>query len=229
MSKKIVSIIIFPGSNCDRDLKVAIENHMDVNVNYVWHDDSVIQKCEMIFIPGGFSYGDYLRSGALATKSNSIKEVIRLANKGVPIVGICNGFQILTECGLLNGTLINNQNQLFVCKESFLKIEYANLIFTKSFQKNIVQFPIAHAQGNFYTSENSLKELEDNNQIIFRYCSKNGKINKKNNPNGSLKNIAGICNKEKNILGLMPHPERSINTFECQDGILFFNGLKTII
>jgi len=226
--KKIVSIIIFPGSNCDRDLKIAIENHMNVKVDYIWHNDREIRDCEMIFIPGGFSFGDYLRSGALATKSKAIEEVIRLSKKGVPIIGICNGFQILTECGLLDGTLLNNNNQLFICKESFLKVENNNSIFTRNLKK-IVQFPIAHAQGNFFTSNDNVKRLEDNQQIIFKYCSSKGKIDKKNNPNGSLNNIAGICNKEKNILGMMPHPERAINLFESHDGILFFNSLKEIL
>ena len=231
MSKKVVSIIVFPGSNCDRDLEIAIRDHLNLKTQYVWHDDSNIENKEIIFIPGGFSFGDYLRSGALATKSPAIREVINLSKKGVPIIGICNGFQILTECKLLEGTLIDNSNQLFTCKECFLKIENNDSVFTKSIKKEVVQFPIANAQGNFYTSNENLKSLEDNNQVVFRYSSPNGKIDKNNNPNGSLNNIAGIVNKEKNILGLMPHPERAVNIFdgEDQDGILFFQGLKNLI
>ncbi len=229
MPKRIISIIVFPGSNCDRDLAIAIQNHLNVKTQYVWHDNSKIDNYEMIFIPGGFSFGDYLRAGVLATKSPALGEVIRLAKKGVPIIGICNGFQILTECNLLDGTLMNNKNQLFICDKSYLKIENNKSIFSKNLKKSVVQFPIAHAQGNFFASNDSLKELEDNNQIIFRYCSKQGVINEKNNPNGSLNNIAGITNKQKNILGMMPHPERAINKFDDQDGVLFFNGLKELL
>ena len=229
MSKKIVSIIIFPGSNCDRDLAVAIEKHLNVKIKYVWHDNSEINDYEMIFIPGGFSFGDYLRAGVLATKSPALFEVIRYAKKGVPIIGICNGFQILTECNLLEGTLLKNKNQLFKCENSYLKVENQESIFSRNIKKRVVAFPIAHAQGNYYTTSDALKKLEDNNQIIFRYCSKNGKINSKNNPNGSINNIAGIINKKKNILGMMPHPERAIEKFGGRDGILFFKGLQELI
>ena len=196
MPKKVVSIVVFPGSNCDRDLDIAVQKYMNVNTELVWHDDPNIKNQEMIFIPGGFSFGDYLRSGALATKSPAIKEVIRLSKKGVPIVGICNGFQILTECKLLDGALIDNYKRLFICKENFVKIENKNTPFTKNIHKNVVQFPIAHAQGRFYTSEDNLKRLEDNNQIVFKYSSRDGKINKSENPNGSMNNIAGITNKK---------------------------------
>ena len=229
MSKRVVSIIVFPGSNCDRDLEIAVRNHMNVKTEYIWHNETNLKNKEMIFIPGGFSFGDYLRSGALATKSPAIKEVIRLSKKGVPIVGICNGFQILTECNLLEGSLIDNYNQLFICKDCFLRVENSKSIFSSNFNKNIVKFPIAHAQGNFYTSKDDLKRLEDNNQVVFRYSSEKGKINKHNNPNGSLNNIAGIINKEKNVLGLMPHPERAVDNSNDRDGVKFFNGLKTLI
>ena len=178
MPKKVISIIVFPGSNCDRDLSIAIEKNLNVKINHVWHNESVTGKHEMIFIPGGFSFGDYLRAGVLATKSPAIKDLISYSKKGVPIVGICNGFQILTECKLLEGTLLKNSNQLFKCQDSFLKVENIKSIFTRNINKNIIQFPIAHSQGNFYTTQDSLKKLEDNNQIVFRYCSQKGEINK---------------------------------------------------
>ena len=191
--------MVFPGSNCDRDLSVSIQKHLNVKVEYVWHDDLDMKNYEMIFIPGGFSFGDYLRAGVLATKSPAIREVIKQAKKGVPIIGICNGFQILTECDLLEGTLLKNNNQLFKCENTYLKVENRESIFSKNL-KEIVEFPIAHAQGNFYTTPDSLKKLEDNNQIIFKYSSNKGKINKANNPNGSLNNIAGIINKKKKYI-----------------------------
>ncbi|MEE2695225.1 MAG: phosphoribosylformylglycinamidine synthase subunit PurQ [Pseudomonadota bacterium] len=226
---KIISIIIFPGSNCDRDLDVAIKKNLNVKTQYVWHDDTKIEKSEIIFLPGGFSFGDYLRAGIIATKSPAIKEVIKFAKKGWPVVGICNGFQILTECKLLDGTLIRNSNQLFICDKSFLKIENSDNVFSRNISQKIVQFPIAHAQGNFFADDNSLKKLEDNQQIIFRYCSKTGLVDKKNNPNGSLNNIAGITNKKRNVLGMMPHPERAVDEFTSKDGISFFKGLKELL
>ncbi len=200
MPKKVVSIIVFPGSNCDRDLNIAVQKHMNVNTKLVWHNDPDIKSQEMIFLPGGFSFGDYLRSGALATKSPAMMEVIRLSKKGVPIIGICNGFQILTECKLLEGALIDNCKRLFICKENFVKIENKNNPFTQTINKKVVQFPIAHAQGRFYTSEDNLKRLEDNDQIVFKYSSRDGKTNQTHNPNGSMNNIAGIINKKKTFL-----------------------------
>ena len=229
MAKKVVSIIVFPGSNCDRDLAIAIQKHLNVKTEYIWHNEAKIKHHEMIFIPGGFSFGDYLRAGVLATKSPAIKEVINFSKKGVPIIGICNGFQILTECKLLEGSLLANKNQLFICKDIFLKIENKKSIFSKNIKKNILKFPIAHGQGNYYASKDSLKKLEDNEQIIFRYCSNKGSVKNKNNPNGSLNNIAGITNKKKNILGMMPHPERAISDKSTADGNIFFEGLKELL
>jgi len=228
--KNVISIIIFPGSNCDRDLAVAIEKCMGIKPEYVWHNTSHIKKSDMIFLPGGFSFGDYLRAGTIATKSPAIKELIRLSNKGVPVIGICNGFQILTECNLLQGALIKNSNQIFKCNDIYLKVENYDSKFTKKLKKNItVNFPIAHSQGNFFSDITTLKSLEDNDQIVFRYSSKKGVVNLENNPNGSIDNIAGITNKKKNILGLMPHPERAIDKFTSEDGIIFFEGLKEIL
>ncbi len=182
MPKYVISIIIFPGSNCDRDLAVAIEKCMGIKPEYIWHNTSHMKKSDMIFLPGGFSFGDYLRAGTIATKSPAIKELIRLSKKGVPVIGICNGFQILTECNLLQGALIKNSNQVFKCDDIYLKVENDGNKFTRKLNKNkIVNFPIAHSQGNFFSDDSTLKSLEDNDQIIFRYSSKNGVVNKKNN------------------------------------------------
>ena len=226
---KEVSIIHFPGSNCDRDLAVAIKYCLKLKPKFLWDKESNIKDPGIIFIPGGFSFGDYLRAGILATKSPAINEVIRHAKRGVPIIGICNGFQILTECKLLDGALIKNSSQLFSCKKVFLKIENKENYFTKNIKKKIVQYPIAHSQGKFYANDYNLKKLQDNDQIMFKYSSKTGDISNKYNPNGSIQNIAGIVNKKKNVLGLMPHPERAIDSFSGKDGISFFKGLSGII
>ena len=226
---KEVSIIHFPGSNCDRDLAVAIKYCLKLKPKFLWHNESHIKDPGIIFIPGGFSFGDYLRAGILATKSPAIKEVIRHAKKGVPIIGICNGFQILTECKLLEGALIKNSSQLFSCKKVFLRIENKENYFTKNIKKGVVQYPIAHSQGKFYVDDYNLKKLQDNDQIMFKYSSKTGDISNKYNPNGSIQNIAGIVNKKKNVLGLMPHPERAIDSFSGKDGINFFKGLSGLI
>jgi len=226
---KEVSIIHFPGSNCDRDLAVAIKYCLKLKPKFLWHNESHIKDPGLIFIPGGFSFGDYLRAGILATKSPAIKEVVRHAKKGVPIIGICNGFQILTECKLLEGALIKNSSQLFSCKKVFLRIENKKNYFTKNIKKETVQYPIAHSQGKFYVDDYNLKKLQDNDQIMFKYSSKTGDTSNKYNPNGSLQNIAGIVNKKKNVLGLMPHPERAIDSFSGKDGINFFKGLSGLL
>ena len=227
--KKIISIIIFPGSNCDRDLMVAIEKNLGVKPDLIWHQTRNIKKTDLIFLPGGFSYGDYLRAGIIATKSPAITEVIRLSKKGIPVVGICNGFQILTECNLLEGALLKNPNQLFKCKDVFLKIVNKSK-FTSGYKKDeIVSYPIAHSQGNFFVNDQKLKKLEDNEQIIFKYTSKEGFIDKRFNPNGSKNNIAGIVNKRKNVLGLMPHPERATDDFSSRDGRKFFKSIYEIL
>ena len=222
----MISIVVFPGSNCDRDLKVAIEKTLKKKVDMVWHKTAHIKKSDMIFVPGGFSFGDHLRAGILATKSPAMKEVERLSKKGVPIIGICNGFQILTECKLLPGILIKNTNPKFLCKSINLKVDN-NSIFTSSFKNNqIIKLPIAHSQGNYFADKKVLNSLEDNNQVILRYCSPKGQINNNFNPNGSMNNIAGIINSSKNVFGLMPHPERAIDLTKQADGILFFKSLN---
>ena len=226
---KEVSIIHFPGSNCDRDLAVAVKKCLKLKPKFVWHNESHFKNPGIIFIPGGFSFGDYLRAGILATHSPAIKEVVRYSKKGVPIIGICNGFQILTECNLLDGALIKNSSQLFKCKKIFLRIESKTSRFTKNLKKQVVEYPIAHSQGKFYAERKILKKLRDNDQVAFKYTSSLGDSSPKYNPNGSVENIAGITNKEKNILGLMPHPERAIDKLNGQDGIDFFESLGTML
>ena len=227
--KKIISIIIFPGSNCDRDLMIAVEKNLGIKPNLIWHQTSNIEKTDLIFLPGGFSYGDYLRAGIIATKSPAISEVIRLSKKGIPVVGICNGFQILTECNLLEGALLKNSAQLFKCEDVFLKVVSKNK-FTSGYKKDeVISYPIAHSQGNYFVDDQKLKELEDNEQIIFKYTSKEGLINNSFNPNGSKNNIAGIVNKKKNVLGLMPHPERATDNFSSKDGKIFFKSIYEML
>ena len=220
------SVIVFPGSNCDRDIASALTKLQFKN-KMVWHKDNELPKSDLIVIPGGFSYGDYLRSGAIAAKSNILKEVIKAANSGCLVLGICNGFQILIETGLLQGTLLRNKHLKFVSKDVYLKVVNNDNKFCKNYKKdNIISLNIAHNEGNFFTHKDHLKELEDDGLIPFKYCNKDGLINDKANPNGSLNNIAGILNNQKNILGMMPHPERMIDTsLSGEDGSLFFKNL----
>ena len=231
LKEKKISIVIFPGSNCDRDLFVALEKCLGTKPEFIWHNYSHIKSTDMILIPGGFSFGDYLRAGIIATKSPALREVIRFSKKGVPIIGICNGFQILTECGLLEGALIKNSNQLFKCEKVNLKVVNNKTIFTKNYKlSEIISLPIAHSQGNYFIKPDKLKKIEDNDQIIFKYSSDFGEVTEKYNPNGSVNNIAGISNKKKNVIGLMPHPERAFENFHNgKDGIKFFKNLKDLI
>jgi len=220
------SVIVFPGSNCDRDIKDALEKLQFKN-RMVWHKDTELPKSDLIVIPGGFSYGDYLRSGAIAAKSNILNEVIKEANKGCLILGVCNGFQILIEAGLLKGTLLRNKNLRFLSKDIFVKVIKNKNKFCNKYKENqIIKLNIAHNEGNYYANASYIKQLEDKEQIAFKYCSYKGEIDEKSNPNGSLNNIAGIFNENKNILGMMPHPERMINKFITGDGgINLFSSL----
>jgi len=204
-----VAVIVFPGSNCDHDIYYAFKKVLKQRTNFVWHRNSNLDGYDIIVLPGGFSYGDYLRCGAIARFSPVMQEVIVKAKKGHKILGICNGFQILTESGLLPGVLIKNDNQKFVCKTVNLKVENTNTIFTRLCTENeILKIPIAHGEGNYYCDEETFASLEQNKQIVFRYCNDQGEITSDSNPNGSIQNIAGIINKMGNILGMMPHPER---------------------
>jgi len=219
------SVIIFPGSNCDRDMDVALKKFGFKN-KMVWHDDNELPKSDLIVLPGGFSYGDYLRCGSIAGKSNIIKSVIKFAQSGGLVLGICNGFQILTETGLLPGILQQNKNIEFICKNVHVKVADKSNKYFKNIKKEILELHIAHNEGNYFCSNNDLKFLEDNNQIAVKYCNAKGNCNSESNPNGALKNIAGVFNKEKNILGMMPHPERMIDKYlSGEDGALFFQNL----
>ena len=220
------SVIVFPGSNCDRDIAVALEK-MQFKNQMVWHKETNLPKSDLIVIPGGFSYGDYLRSGAIAGKSLIIEEVIKAANSGCLILGICNGFQILTETGLLKGTLLRNKNLKFINKNVYIKILNNSTKFSNKFKSNeILKINIAHNEGNFFTNSKHLDELEKENLIAFKYCDAKGEISEKSNPNGSLKNIAGIYNSNKNILGMMPHPERMVDELiSNNDGYNLFSSL----
>ncbi len=220
------SVIVFPGSNCDRDIAVALENLQFKNT-MVWHKETNLPKSDLIVIPGGFSYGDYLRSGAIAAKSNILYDVLKAANDGCLVLGICNGFQILTETGLLNGVLLRNKNLKFLGKDIYVKAINVENKFCNKYKKNqILKFNIAHNEGNYFTNADHLKKLEDENLIPFKYSDENGIINEENNPNGSLNNIAGILNDKKNILGMMPHPERMVDQIiSNNDGVSLFMSL----
>ena len=220
------SVIVFPGSNCDRDVAVALEK-MQFKNKMVWHKETKLPKSDLVVIPGGFSYGDYLRSGAIAGKSMIIDEVIKAANSGCLILGICNGFQILTETGLLKGTLLRNKNLKFINKDVYLKVSNNNTKFTNKYKANqILKINIAHNEGNFFTDSKHMAELKKENLIAFKYCDENGNINENSNPNGSLENTAGIFNSNKNILGMMPHPERMVDELiSNKDGINLFSSL----
>jgi len=219
------SVIIFPGSNCDRDIDVALRKFGFKN-QMVWHNDPEIPKSDLIVLPGGFTYGDYLRCGSIAAKSKIIKSVVDFANSGCLIIGICNGFQILIEAGLLPGALLTNKYLKFICKNVFVKLNRDESKYFKNIKKNVLELHVAHNDGNYFCSKDELKSLEDNNQIAVNYCGQNGELDEKFNPNGSINNIAGIFNKNKNIIGMMPHPERMIDkSLSGNDGNFFFENL----
>tara|TARA_B100001540_G_C15704744_1_gene595580 strand:+ start:259 stop:894 length:636 start_codon:yes stop_codon:yes gene_type:complete len=192
----------------------------------IWHNDTDLPKCDLVVLPGGFSYGDYLRCGSMASKSKIIQSVIKFAKSGGLLMGICNGFQILTETELLPGALLRNKFSKFICKNVFVKINNSENKYFKNIKKKVLELHIAHNEGNYFCSNEQLKEIKNNNQIAINYCDKNGEINEEINPNGAIKNIAGIFNKEKNILGMMPHPERMIDSYlSGDDGTIFFENL----
>ena len=198
-------VVVFPGSNCDHDVAYALKEKLGKNVVFLWHKEKSIKNCDFIILPGGFSYGDYLRSGAIAQFSPIMQSIEKHAKNGGYILGICNGFQILCESKLLPGTLLRNKNQKFICDNVFIKSANPHIFENKK----IYKIPIAHAEGRFYCDELTLKNLINKKQILFKYCSKDGEVNADSNPNGALKNIAGICNEQQNVFGMMPHPERA--------------------
>jgi phosphoribosylformylglycinamidine synthase len=218
------AVIVFPGSNCDRDLKVALEGSTGGPVEMVWHGDSDIPDVDLIAVPGGFSYGDYLRSGAMAAHSPVLREVVARAKKGVPVLGICNGFQILTEAGLLPGVLMRNAGLKFICRDVYLRVEAAETPFTQGYDKGqVIRLPIAHLDGNYFADDDTLKRLGDENRVAFRYCDADGNAA---NPNGSRDRIAGIFNSARTVLGMMPHPERLADALlGGADGRAMFDGL----
>ncbi len=222
-----VALIIFPGSNCDNDAKLALEELNNAKVYNVWHKETTLPKSDLIVIPGGFSYGDYLRPGSIASKSRILLDIIKSGKNGTPILGICNGFQILTESELLPGTLTRNANLKFLCDNSFLRVENNSSIFSSRYNKNeIINIPIAHHDGNYFAKPNTIKKLEDSDNIIFKYCDENGSVSKNTNPNGSINNIAGIINDSGNVLGMMPHPERAYDILTNRiDGSRIFTSL----
>ena len=217
-------VIVFPGSNCDRDVAVAIKNISGHQPQMVWHKETYIEKSDLIVVPGGFSYGDYLRCGAMASTSPIMQNIVKKANDGVPVMGICNGFQILIESGLLDGALMRNKNLSFICRDILIKPKNTNSIFTKNAE--VAKMPIAHNEGNYFANSEQLKKIQDNDLIAFQYCDQDGNVDIQSNPNGSLQNIAGILNENKNVLGMMPHPERAAELVHgCEDGKNIFESI----
>ncbi|MEM8718046.1 MAG: phosphoribosylformylglycinamidine synthase subunit PurQ [Cyanobacteria bacterium P01_G01_bin.39] len=220
-------VIVFPGSNCDRDILTVTQGLLSVPTRMVWHQSTDIHDLDAVIIPGGFSYGDYLRCGAIAQFSPVMNSIIEHAKQGKYVLGICNGFQVLTEMGLLPGALIRNRKLHFICDRVPVKVERNDLLWTTGYQEEqVITLPVAHGEGCYYADDDTLKSLEDNNQVLFRYCSSQGEITTEHNLNGSLHNVAGIINQQGNVLGMMPHPERASDpALGSTDGLAVFQGL----
>jgi len=219
-------VVTFPGSNCDQDMIYTLETSLGQKVEKLWHKDTDLKGVDFVVLPGGFSYGDYLRSGAIAKYSPIMKEVIAHGERGGYVMGICNGFQILCESPLLDGALLHNNTQKFICKNVFLKPKSQTAAISKGLEPKAYKIPIAHGEGRFYAPEEMLKSIYDNDQVLFQYCDENGEVSESVNPNGSLDNIAGITNKGKNIFGMMPHPERAADSnLGNTDGKLLFESI----
>jgi phosphoribosylformylglycinamidine synthase len=225
------AVVVFPGSNCDRDCFHVISHVLDAPVEYVWHRDTDLKGADCVVLPGGFSYGDYLRTGAIAKMSPVMDAVAEFARKGGPVLGICNGFQVLLETGMLPGAMLRNKTLNFVCKDTYLrssrrKQASTRTPFTSTLDDGeVIKLPIAHAEGNYFVDDDGLAELRDNDQIVFEYCSKDGEVSEAFNPNGSVGNIAGICSREGNVVGMMPHPERAAEAvLGNEDGLALFKA-----
>jgi phosphoribosylformylglycinamidine synthase I len=224
-------VVVFPGSNCDQDMIYVLRNILQVEVVSLWHKDKDLQKVDFVILPGGFSYGDYLRSGAIARFSPIMDSVMDFAAKGGYVFGVCNGFQVLCEAGLVPGALLRNEALRFSCKNVFIKAESTDTLLTSAIPKNkTLKIPIAHGEGNYYTDAVTLKKMTDNGQILFRYCTEQGLVLPDANPNGSIENIAGVCNDKKNVFGMMPHPERAADSLLGNtDGLMLFQSILNLV
>jgi phosphoribosylformylglycinamidine synthase len=224
-------VVVFPGSNCDADAIYVLEKVMGQEVVKLWHKDHDLQGTDFIVLPGGFSFGDYLRSGAIARFSPIMQEVIQFAAKGGYVMGICNGFQILTEAGLLPGALLHNKNRKFICRNIHMRAQTQNSLITSQVDtQKALKIPIAHGEGNYFADADVLKSLNDNDQVLFRYTDEFGNITEESNPNGSVENIAGVCNANRNVFGLMPHPERAADELVAnQDGLQLFESILSLV
>lgn len=223
-------VVIFPGSNCDEDIIHVLEKIMGQQVVRLWHKDHDLQGVDFIVLPGGFSFGDYLRSGAIARFSPIMQEVMQFAAKGGNVLGICNGFQILTEAGLLPGALLHNKHRKFICRNTFMIPQTSNSLVTAQIDiQRALKIPIAHGEGNYFADADVLKGIKDNDQILFRYCDEAGNITDEANPNGSIENIAGVCNASRNVFGFMPHPERAADPLlGNEDGLAIFESILSL-
>lgn len=227
MDTVTIGIVVFPGSNCDHDTEFAASSFSKTATRMLWHKEHDLQGSDIIILPGGFSYGDYLRAGSIAKFSPIMQEVVAFAAKGRPVLGICNGFQVLLECGLLEGALSRNRDKKFICRHMHVKVENNRTMFTSRYDENeVLSLPVAHGEGNYYAPEETIERLEEHEQIIFRYCDRDGNVTEEANLNGSVSAIAGISNRENNVLGLMPHPERASEALlGSNDGSKMFEGL----
>ena len=224
-------VVVFPGSNCDADTVYVLEKLLGQQVVRLWHKDHDLRGADFVILPGGFSFGDYLRSGAIARFSPIMQEVIRFAGDGGYVLGICNGFQILAEAGLLEGALLHNENRKFICRNIYMKPQTSNSLITSQIDpQRALKIPIAHGEGNYFAEADIIKSLNDNDQVLFRYCDAFGNITPESNPNGSVDNIAGICNADRNVFGFMPHPERASDPLVAnEDGLAIFESILSLV
>ncbi len=227
MDTVTIGVVVFPGSNCDHDTEYAAASFSNVTTRMLWHKEHDLQGSDVVILPGGFSYGDYLRAGSIAKFSPIMQEVVAFAEKGRPVLGICNGFQVLLECGLLEGALSRNKDKKFICRQMHLRVENNRTMFTSLYgEHEVLTLPVAHGEGNYYAPEKTIESLEEHDQVVFRYCDPFGSVTEEANLNGSVSSIAGIANREKNVLGLMPHPERASDfLLGSNDGSKMFRGL----